>query len=270
LLGFHEDDGEPGQHGAVAVQHRIASEVGRAAVEQVGDRGPFPARSARWPDLVGPAGRRVRTVGHDPTISNVRSNQQPYRPRLTVWGEAGATIAQPSALKSVSTMCPAACDHHVPWTGRRASPSIRAVNDSAEGLHDDVVCQIVRGELAAAVVWRNETMIAFLDHRPVFKGHVLISPTRHISTLPDLPSELFVPLMATAQRVAAALPEALGAEGTFVAINNVVSQSVSHLHVHVVPRTKGDGLRGFFWPRTKYADGEIDAYAKRIGEALQA
>ncbi len=144
------------------------------------------------------------------------------------------------------------------------------MNDSADSLHDDVVCKIVRGELGAAVVYRDGDMVAFLDHRPVFKGHVLIAPIQHVTTLPDLPSELFVPLMATAQRVAATLPEALGAEGTFVAINNVVSQSVPHLHVHVVPRTKGDGLRGFFWPRTKYAEGEIEAYAKLIGDALRA
>jgi histidine triad (HIT) family protein len=135
--------------------------------------------------------------------------------------------------------------------------------------HDDAVCRIVRGELDAAVVWRDETMIAFLDHRPVFKGHVLVSPTRHVDTLLDLPGDLYVPVLELARRVAAALPLALGAQGTFVAVNNVVSQSVPHLHVHVVPRTKGDGLRGFFWPRTKYADGEIDAYAQLIREALR-
>jgi histidine triad (HIT) family protein len=132
----------------------------------------------------------------------------------------------------------------------------------------DVVCQIVAGELDAAVVLRNEDVIAFLDHRPVFKGHVLISPVRHVDNLLDLPSELMVPLLSAAQRVAAAVGQALGAHGTFVAVNNVVSQSVPHLHVHVVPRTKGDGLRGFFWPRTKYADGEMTAYAALIREAL--
>ncbi|GAA3611536.1 HIT family protein [Microlunatus ginsengisoli] len=135
--------------------------------------------------------------------------------------------------------------------------------------HDDVVCRILRGELAAAVVWRDEQLLAFLDHRPVFKGHVLVSPTRHVSNLLDLPAELFAPVLGLAQRVAAALPAALGAQGSFVAINNVVSQSVPHLHVHVVPRTKGDGLRGFFWPRTTYADGEIEAYAQLIREALR-
>ena len=143
------------------------------------------------------------------------------------------------------------------------------MTDSAASLHDDVVCKIVRGELDAAVVYRDDDMVAFLDHRPVFKGHVLLSPIRHVSTLPDLPAELFVPLLALSQRVAAALPVALRAEGTFVAINNVVSQSVPHLHMHVVPRTKGDGLRGFFWPRTKYADpAERAAYAGRIRAAL--
>jgi histidine triad (HIT) family protein len=133
---------------------------------------------------------------------------------------------------------------------------------------DDVVCQIVRGELDAAVVLRTDNLIGFLDHRPVFKGHVLLSPVRHIDTLLDLPTELTTPLLIGAQRVASALGEALGCQGTFVAVNNVVSQSVPHLHVHVVPRTKGDGLRGFFWPRTRYEDGEIETYAERIRQAL--
>ena len=132
----------------------------------------------------------------------------------------------------------------------------------------DIVCQIVAGELGAEVVLQNEDVVAFLDHRPVFKGHVLVSPVRHADTLLDLPTELMEPVLSAAQRVARALGKALGADGTFVAVNNVVSQSVPHLHVHVVPRTKGDGLRGFFWPRTKYAHGERDAYAARIRAAL--
>ena len=132
----------------------------------------------------------------------------------------------------------------------------------------DVVCQIVRGELDAAVVARTEEVIAFLDHRPVFKGHVLVSPLRHVDTLVDLPGELMVPVFEMARRVAACLGPALGAEGSFIAMNNVVSQSIPHLHVHVVPRTRGDGLRGFFWPRTSYAAGELEAYAVLIRGAL--
>jgi histidine triad (HIT) family protein len=132
----------------------------------------------------------------------------------------------------------------------------------------DVVCQIVAGELDAAVVLRTEKVIAFLDHRPVFKGHVLVAPVRHVNTLLDLPADLMQPVIVAAQRIAAAIMTAVGAQGTFVAINNVVSQSVPHLHVHVVPRTKGDGLRGFFWPRTSYRSGEMAAYAQRIAEAL--
>jgi len=132
----------------------------------------------------------------------------------------------------------------------------------------DIVCQIVRGEIEAAVVHRDEQVVAFLDHRPVFKGHVLVSPVPHVDTLLELPAELMVPLLSTAQRVARALGAALGAQGTFVAVNNVVSQSVPHLHVHVVPRSKGDGLRGFFWPRQRYADGEMAAYAERVRERL--
>jgi histidine triad (HIT) family protein len=132
----------------------------------------------------------------------------------------------------------------------------------------DVICQIVSGELDAAVVARDDEVIAFLDHRPVFKGHVLVAPTRHVDTLLTLPSDLMVPLLTMAQRIAAAIVTALGAQGTFVAINNVVSQSIPHLHIHVVPRTKGDGLRGFFWPRTRYAAGEIEEYADKIKSAI--
>lgn len=132
----------------------------------------------------------------------------------------------------------------------------------------DIVCQIVRHAIEAAVVHRDDHVVAFLDHRPVFKGHVLIAPVQHVDTLLELPPELMVPLLGTAQRVARAIGEALGAQGTFVAVNNVVSQSVPHLHVHVVPRSKGDGLRGFFWPRTQYADGEMSAYAGLIRERL--
>ena len=134
----------------------------------------------------------------------------------------------------------------------------------------DIVCQIVRGELEAEVVHRDEQVVAFLDHRPVFKGHVLVCPAEHVDTLLELPDPLMVPLLGTAQRVARVLRDALGAQGTFVAVNNVVSQSVAHLHVHVVPRTKGDGLRGFFWPRVRYADGEMAAYGRLIREGLNA
>ena len=136
--------------------------------------------------------------------------------------------------------------------------------------HDDVVCQVVRGTLDAEVVLRTDDVVAFLDIHPVFKGHTLVSPVQHVDTLLELPPGLMVPLLSTAQRVARAMTEALGAQGTFVAVNNVVSQSVPHLHVHVVPRTKGDGLRGFFWPRTRYAEGERLAYGTLLRDALAA
>ena len=103
----------------------------------------------------------------------------------------------------------------------------------------------------------------------MFKGHVLLVPREHLVTLADLPERLMVPLFSSAQRVGNAITSALGAQGTFVAMNNVVSQSVAHLHVHVVPRTKGDGLRGFFWSRTKYAEGEAEKYAAKIRAALK-
>lgn len=130
------------------------------------------------------------------------------------------------------------------------------------------MCRIVRGEADAEVVLRTSEVIGFLDHRPVFKGHVLLSPVEHIDTLLELPAELMTPMLTATQRVAAALVSALGCQGTFVAMNNVVSQSVPHLHLHVVPRSKGDGLRGFFWPRTRYAGGELASYGELIRSAL--
>ncbi len=132
----------------------------------------------------------------------------------------------------------------------------------------DIACAIIEGRLAAEVVLRTDQVIAFLDHRPVFKGHVLVCPVQHVDTLLELPDDLVLPLIGGCRRIAAAMGPALGAQGTFVAINNVVSQSVPHLHVHVVPRTKGDGLRGFFWPRTTYAADEQAAYATLLREAL--
>lgn len=132
----------------------------------------------------------------------------------------------------------------------------------------DVICRIAAGELDAACVYRDDRLIAFLDHRPVFKGHVLVAPVDHVDSLLDLPADLMQPIMILAQRLTAAMITGLGAQGTFTATNTVVSQSVPHLHVHVVPRTKGDGLRGFFWPRTRYADDEPSVYATKIIDAL--
>jgi histidine triad (HIT) family protein len=111
--------------------------------------------------------------------------------------------------------------------------------------------------------------VAFLDARPVFKGHLLVAPREHVVTLPDLPASRIGPFFSQVQRITATMPAALGCQGTFVALNNVVSQSVPHLHVHVVPRTRGDGLRGFFWPRQRYAsDAEAAEYAARLRDAL--
>jgi histidine triad (HIT) family protein len=108
--------------------------------------------------------------------------------------------------------------------------------------------------------------VAFLDRTPLFPGHVLVVPVEHVVTLPEL--DAVGPFFERVQRLATVMPRALGAQGTFVANNNIVSQSVAHLHVHVVPRTKGDGLRGFFWPRTKYATGEAALVARTLREAL--
>ena len=134
---------------------------------------------------------------------------------------------------------------------------------------DCAFCKIAAGELAAAVVLSEPDVVAFLDVRPVFKGHVLVVPRRHVDDLTDLPPELIEPLFGATQRIASAVVAGLGADGSFVAINNVVSQSVPHLHVHVVPRRRKDGLRGFFWPRQRYDDDAEQAeYAARIASAL--
>ena len=128
---------------------------------------------------------------------------------------------------------------------------------------------ILAGDTPAWFVLDEPEVAAFLDVRPLFKGHVLVLPRVHYETLADLPRGLIEPLFGWVQRISAAMPVAYGAQGSFVALNNIVSQSVPHLHVHVVPRTKGDGLRGFFWPRQRYASEEEAAqYARRIRDAL--
>ncbi len=132
-----------------------------------------------------------------------------------------------------------------------------------------VFCEIIAGRSEASVVLDGASSFAFLDLHPLFHGHVLLMPKVHHETLVELPPELVEPLFADARRLARAVELAMGAEGTFVAMNNRVSQSVPHLHVHVVPRRKGDGLKGFFWPRTKYASvDERNDVASRIRAAL--
>ena len=132
---------------------------------------------------------------------------------------------------------------------------------------DCVFCGIVSGSLPAFMVADSPAGLAFLDIRPVFKGHVLVIPRPHVVTLPSLDPSLLEGYFRFVQLLSAAVPAALKAQGTFVAMNNVVSQSVPHLHTHVVPRTKGDGLRGFFWPRHKYdSDDEAASFAETIGK----
>lgn len=131
-----------------------------------------------------------------------------------------------------------------------------------------VFCDIVSGSVAADVVLHDDVAVAFLDRSPLFHGHTLVVPRRHVVTLPDLAVAEVGPFFERVRRVADAMPGALRAQGTFVANNNVVSQSVAHLHVHVVPRTRGDGLRGFFWPRHRYADGEAASIADALRREL--
>ena len=134
---------------------------------------------------------------------------------------------------------------------------------------DCVFCEIVAGRLAAHVVLEDEVCLAFLDRRPLFEGHTLLVPKAHHETLVDLPTDLIAPVFGRAQQLADTMEQTLGAGGTFVALNNRISQSVPHLHVHVVPRNPKDGLRGFFWPRTKYADDDaMAAMAARLRAGL--
>jgi histidine triad (HIT) family protein len=131
-------------------------------------------------------------------------------------------------------------------------------------------CRIAAGELPAAIVFADDDHVAFLDRRPLFEGHTLVIPRAHVVTLADLPPAAVGPYFTLVQRLSVAVPRAMGAAGTFVAMNNVVSQSVAHVHCHVVPRNVKDGLRGFFWPRTTYADDAArDATAARIAAALE-
>jgi histidine triad (HIT) family protein len=130
-------------------------------------------------------------------------------------------------------------------------------------------CKITRRELEATIVFEDDTCLAFLDHRPLLLGHCLLVPKQHVETLAALPDSLIAPFFRAAQKLSGAIESAMDAEGTFVAMNNKVSQSVPHLHVHVVPRKKGDGLKGFFWPRTKYqSEEQMEEIAEKIRETL--
>lgn len=128
-----------------------------------------------------------------------------------------------------------------------------------------VFCQIIAGRIPAYVVYEDADSIAFLDNHPLFAGHVLLCPRQHLETLSDVPGRLIGPLFTTTQLLGKAVEAAVDAEGTFIAINNHVSQTVPHLHIHVVPRRRKDGLRGFFWPRQKYQD---DDARKTVSDAI--
>ncbi len=130
-------------------------------------------------------------------------------------------------------------------------------------------CQIARGELEAEIVFEDEVSLAFLDNRPLFPGHSLLIPREHHEAIWDLPEELVEPLFMNARLLSSAVRDAMEAQGAFVAMNNIVSQSVPHLHVHIAPRNRKDGLRGFFWPRRKYKEGEMEAAGARIRAELE-
>jgi histidine triad (HIT) family protein len=132
-------------------------------------------------------------------------------------------------------------------------------------------CKIIAGQIPAEVVFQDEDTIAFLDIGPLFPGHVLLSPKQHYQTLTDLPASQVPALFLHARTLTGAVETAMGAQGSFVGINNRVSQSVPHLHVHIVPRKAKDGLKGFFWPRKPYTDADhLKDTAEKIRQALAA
>jgi histidine triad (HIT) family protein len=135
-------------------------------------------------------------------------------------------------------------------------------------------CQVVHGEVRARIVFEDEISLAFLDHRPVFPGHCLLIPKQHYETFTDLPESLIAPFFRNAQLLTRAVESAMEAHGTFVAMNNRVSQSVPHLHTHIVPRRRKDGLKGFFWPRQPYKsedEAELvqEAIRRRVAELMK-
>ena len=134
---------------------------------------------------------------------------------------------------------------------------------------DCLFCAIVAGEQEAEIVFEDDLSLAFLDHRPLFPGHSLLVPRVHHEAIWDLPDDLVEPLFLNARLLSGAVREAMGAQGAFVAANNVVSQSVPHFHVHIVPRNRKDGLRGFFWPRRKYKSGEEAEAAAAVRAAVE-
>lgn len=163
--------------------------------------------------------------------------------------------------------------HRVFTVATSATPTGTTADAAWEGTAVDgcTFCRIAAGVIPAHVVLDEPDVVAFLDARPVFEGHTLVVPREHRDTLLDVPADELPVLFDAVQRVAAAVVDGLGAQGSWVSVNNVVSQSVPHVHVHVVPRTKGDGLRGFFWPRTKYASDEAAAaVAARLRSTVRA
>jgi histidine triad (HIT) family protein len=132
-----------------------------------------------------------------------------------------------------------------------------------------VFCAIIRGEQQAVTVLETDRLIAFLDHRPLFYGHTLLVPKLHVRLLSDLPADQVPEFFTTAQRLERAVEDGLGADGSMILVNNVVSQSVPHLHLHVIPRNKRDGLRFWLGPRHPYDDAHpAEAYAEKIKAAL--
>ena len=150
--------------------------------------------------------------------------------------------------------------------GARPRVSIQIEKKASTPAEGCLFCDIATHKVEAKIVFEDAISLAFLDYRPLFAGHCLLIPRAHYATLADLPEDLVGPLFLNAQHLTKAVETAMRAEGSFVAMNNVVSQSVPHFHIHIVPRKKGDGLRGFFWPRQKLGDLEMIAVHESLSK----
>jgi histidine triad (HIT) family protein len=148
-----------------------------------------------------------------------------------------------------------------------AKPRANTVTD--QGNASCLFCRIVARDAQASIIFEDHLSVAFLDIRPLFPGHTLLIPKAHFRTLADLPPDLIGPFFANAQRLAGVIQEVIQAEGTFLGMNNIVSQSVPHFHIHIVPRRKGDGLKGFFWPRRAYQGDELTTVHESLASRLR-
>jgi histidine triad (HIT) family protein len=262
--GMHRLEGREHRHRVLVVRappHLPAS----LGLQRAGDRDLGVERPARGRPLVEELQRERAVLEGDVAV-------QPKESAGPVQAKDGDMRPRTSDVGVNDDSSPGDLDHPLPVPSRRDPMPRRTTGRRATRLaRMCVFCDIASGEASAHVVHEDEHTMAFLDIRPLFPGHCLLIPKHHVETLPELPDELVDPLFRNARLLSRVVPDALGADGSFVAMNNKISQSVPHLHVHVVPRRRKDGLRGFFWPRHKYrSDDEMAGVAETLRVALGA